>query len=140
MLPLIDGHFWVERNGEIIDWDFQEYTNCRRVWRCSNNDTKRYLPANSTTQMVMIGIFMKCFKDALETCSNEETISKFYTVSAKMNMTAPRYSTCFQNSIIEIHKNGGELKFGSMGWDKLAGGVHYEYGGDDYIGVKDFLK
>ena len=32
--PSIDGHFWVVRNGEIIDTDFEWYDYCRKVNKC----------------------------------------------------------------------------------------------------------
>ena len=53
----------------------------------------------------------------------------------------PRENSCFQNCLIELAENGGELVFGSMGFKyKSKNGYFYEYGGIDYKTIADFRK
>ena len=53
----------------------------------------------------------------------------------------PTEGMCYQNCILEVFRNGGEIKFGSMGWKKKSDGtVWYEFGGKDWTGVKQFMK
>jgi hypothetical protein len=127
-----DGHFWVLRNGEIIDFDFsKEYAICRRLWKCGKE--KVYLPAPATTQRIMTAIQKKGISGSPDMTWDDivECISRDYK---------PTFGYCFLNCIVEIHKRGGELVFGSFGWKKTDGsGIHYEYGGENYKAVADFL-
>jgi hypothetical protein len=40
--------------------------------------------------------------------------------------------------MIEQRKNGGRIVFGSMGFKREDGSVHWEYGGEDWVTVQDF--
>jgi hypothetical protein len=136
-LPDIDGHFWVVRDGKIIDWDFPEYSRVRKMWGCGKEKT--YLPAPETTQKIMIGMFKKAFcSNFSKTQSWEDILKEFYELSDSMGMSAPQYCRCFQNCLIEIHLRGGELVMGSLGFKKPDGSFHYEYGGTDYLTIADF--
>jgi hypothetical protein len=56
-------------------------------------------------------------------------------------MTEPQPRRCFQNAVFEIEKNGGELVFGSLGFKfENSNDYHYEYGGEHYQVVRDFIR
>ena len=137
-LPMIDGHFWVVRDGKIIDWEVKEYELVRKINKCE--DTQVHLEADEMTQKMMIGIFKKVLFNVFETNNWEHILQRVTQLFLKLGWKKPEFSMCFQNCLIEIHRNGGELKFGSMGWVRKAGGVHYEFGGEDWKGVKAFLR
>ena len=138
-LPDIDGHFWIVRNGKIIDWDFDEYSQIRKIWGC--NKTKTYLPAPEITQKLMIGMFKKAFSSYFsENQTWEQILEEFYIISDMIGMIEPQYRRCFQNCLLEIYKRGGELIFGSLGFKKSDGSFHYEYGGINYLTIADFIK
>ena len=133
--PIIDGHFWVERDGKVIDTDFKEYEWIREYNRCKNKI--RYIEASDLIQTVMLGMFNKVLMNKLSVKDMDEAKSKLSTV---MDKYVPLYEQCYQNSVIESIKNGGTVKFGSMGWVRKDGSVHYEYGGSEWNTVKAFLK
>jgi hypothetical protein len=137
-LPTIDGHFWIVRDGKIIDWEFNEYNLIRKIHNC--NKEKNYIPAPETTQRIMIAMFKKPVMNALKK-NWEEALKEFYELSLKYNMIEPQYNRCYQNCLIDIYKNGGELVFGSLGFKKKGTNeYHYEYGGENYKTIKDFMK
>ncbi len=41
--------------------------------------------------------------------------------------------------MVEIATNGGVLKFGSLGWERKSGGIHYEFGGENWK-IEQFIK
>ena len=55
-------------------------------------------------------------------------------------MLEPISYCCLQNAFIEIQKNGGKLVFGSFGWKRKNGTIHYEFGGENWKTWKDFKK
>lgn len=137
--PSIDGHFWVVRNGEIIDTDFEWYDYCRRVNKCVDK-TPHHLEADATTQMVMIGMYKKITMKVFKTTNWDECAVEMVNMLERMGRTKPQQEQCWQNAVMEVVKNGGEIKFGSLGWAKKNGSIHWEYGGADYTSVKQFLN
>ena len=129
--PVIDGHFWVERDGEKIDQHFKEYDAIRRI---HNGIRWVYLPADELTQKIMISIFDKVIKKEFSTI--EEYL--FYTYKYK-GMEGFVFGDCHRNALAEIMCSGGKLVFGSYGVQKKDGSIFYEYGGEDYNGVKSFI-
>ena len=139
-LPTIDGHFWVVRDGKIIDKDFpREYTQVCREWGCGKE--KNYLPAPEMTQKLMIGIFKKAFSSYFEKRQSwEDILAEFHYLSCMTGTVEPEYGRCYQNCLLEIHLRGGELVFGSLGFKKPDSSFHYEFGGTKYLTCNDFLK
>jgi hypothetical protein len=136
-LPDIDGHFWIVRDGKIIDWDFPEYAQVRRMWGCGKEKT--YLPAPEMTQKLMIGMFKKAFSSHFsKTQTWEEILAEFHGLCCLAGAVEPQYCRCFQNCLLEIHLRGGELVFGSLGFKRPDGSFHYEYGGTEYKTIADF--
>lgn len=140
--PLTDGHFWVERDGKIIDPDFTEYIQICKIRNCNPKD-KKYLPASPMIQSVFIKQFTKVMNSCEgKECTLEEIGSSLHKASIQFfGNYQPRYGMCFQNAVIEISKNGGNLVFGSLGFkNKNKNGYFYEFGGEDFTTCKQFLK
>ena len=124
--PTIDGHFWVVRDGKIIDPDFDMYHFIKKMNNCRGKT--EYLPADKIVQDVMIKIFQSVIND-----------DDLYSNLKKYNHCAT-FGRCYQNAIYEIKENGGELVFGSMGWKfRKSQKIHWEYGGENWT-VHQFLK
>lgn len=129
--PNIDGHFWVVRGGEIIDPIFPHYKWVCKVRGCELSN-RSYIPAPELTQKIITKMFLKIVKVS----TLDELCQTFSGIQIE-----PIEDRCFLNAVLEISKNGGELVFGSLGF-KLKGqeGYFYEYGGEDWTAVKQFLK
>jgi hypothetical protein len=138
-LPTIDGHFWVVRNGEIVDNNFREYDLIRKVRGCEP-ETCVYLPAPDMTQKIMITMFNNTVKKIMEQDDWDKCMKEVVFMTHLAGIKGPRCYNCFQNSIIEIYHNGGELVFGSMGFKKTDGSYWWEFGGENYKTIKDFRK
>ena len=124
--PTFDGHFWVERDGEIIDPYFKDYDFIKQMNGCKGKQI--HLPATAMIQQVFIKKF-KAVEDNLGISDSDYTHM----------FGEPRPFCCYQNCRLEIILRGGNLVFGSMGWAKKSGGIHYEFGGDGWT-VSQFLK
>jgi len=139
--PTIDGHFWIERDGKIIDPHFSNYDMICRIHNCDPKQPKSYIPAPEMTQTLMLGIFMKVLKNVFGDKPFEEQIPEFRDITKKYMGLNPRPDCCFQNSLIEVAERGGNIVFGSFGFKyKGKDGYFYEYGGEDYKTIKQFLK
>jgi hypothetical protein len=139
--PTTDGHFWVVRDGIIIDTIFAEYKTICRV-RNADVKTLSYLPAPEMTQKLMINMYKKVLTNVFGEMTFEEQCKEFFAITKLMKGDlSPSYLNCFQNCLLEINQRGGELVFGSLGF-KLKGkeGYWYEFGGADYKTIKQFLK
>lgn len=133
-LPMIDGHFWVVRDGKIIDSEFPEYAMIRQIRNCS--DEQVYLESNPIIQQVLIQKHIDVFDKFLNINTIEEIAKK---LSEWLEDEPSIFRHCFFNSLMEIAKNGGRLVFGSMGWKvNNSTEVFYEYGGENYR-VVDFI-
>lgn len=137
MLPSIDGHFWIERDGVIVDWDLPYYNKIKRDWKLEGDMI--HLEADPVTQRLMIDIFKNRTMKILDVTEWDDCVPVIaFMLSLNNDYTVP--NRCWQNCIGEISRRGGELKFGSMGWKRRDGnGIHYEYGGVNYKCVKDFI-
>lgn len=116
-----DGHYWVERNGLIIDPWFEEYRLIAEIHGC--RPERRYLKCPND---VVGRVFLRRFENSIE-----------YPVLMGL---PPTFGNCLVNALKEIDRNGGQLVFGSLGFPRPDGSVHWEFGGDTWKTVKDFLK
>ena len=139
IFPVVDGHFWVVRDGQIIDPFFDEYKDICAFNKCDWKESS-HLPAPEITQKIMIGMFKKGLDKSIGEKPFEEQISEFANLSRKI-IEKPVFGKCFQNCLLEISDNGGDLVFGSLGW-KIYGTdkYFYEYGGEDWKTIRDFRK
>jgi len=149
-LPVIDGHFWVERDGRIFDAPCEkEYGDICRLHGCDSTD-KKYLPAPELTQKLVINIFTKAYgKIALknEKTSLESLCSWFLKSVEEVygkghKRPTDGFGSCLQYAFCELAENGGKLVFGSLGFKRRnRAGHHYEYGGEgeDWKVVADFV-
>ena len=138
-LPKNRGHFWVVRDGEVIDADFRQYRRLRRKFD-ADPEWHSYLPAPEKVRNVIIRLFKRITLKAFNAEDWDEMMEEFMLV-AKMtgNADAPTFEKSFTNAIMEIYYNGGELTFGSMGFKKKDGTCHWYYGHPDCLTVADFL-
>ena len=122
--PTFDGHFWVMRDGKIIDFDFPFYNFVKKVQNCGGETI--YLPAPPLVQKKFIKMFKKITTKA---GIDDKFFKKYWEITQ---------GCCYDNARMEIAQRGGELVFGSMGWKKQQG-IHYEYGGENWT-VSQHLK
>ena len=122
------GHFWVVRDGRVIDPKFPEHRQIQRQNRLQ--DVMCHLPAPATTQKVMIALHIKKSKNVY----GENYATEFQRVFDDR----PYFGMCFFNAVMEQHRNGGEIVFGSMGWLRDDDTEFYEYGGKEFQVVADF--
>jgi hypothetical protein len=136
--PTIDAHFWVERDGIIIDPYFKEYNYIKTIRGLG--DEQVHLEADLPIQNIMIEIHKRVLKSVMGGADFQEAMKNFVDFAKKFQMDTPTADRCWNNVLLEVYKNGGEIKFGSMGWKyKNSNKIFYEYGGVDWK-VKDFMK
>lgn len=149
-LPSVDGHFWIERDGKIIDWVFIPF-NEKLSEYYGASDRAIYLKAPEDTQKILIELYKRRAMKALGTTTWKDTLQMFYEKHPEHHQ--PKQACCFENCMIELYKNGGELRFGSWGLlleDRNSqkcpcgkcDGVreHWEFGGASYKTSRDFLN
>ena len=121
-----DGHYWVVRDGKIIDPMFRFYEEDVKLTHDLIGEPI-YLPADPLTQ--------KVFKKKQEEKMKNQKDWGFYTKDWKMKL-----GYCDTNAYHEQQLRGGEIVFGSMGWKRNDGeGIHYEYGGVGWT-TAQFMK
>ena len=138
-LPKINGYFWVERDGEIVAWDFPELTRLCKKFKCVT-DVHAYLPAPPKVENAMIRLFEKLTLKAFQTDDWNEMMSEFILV-AKMTGNGDKalFNKSWTNVIQEAYYNGGKIRFGSMGFKKKDGTYHWHYGHEDSKVLIDFF-
>ncbi len=135
----MDGHFWVERDGKIIDSTpaEKEFMQAAHYWEITQE--REYLPANFIVQKIMK---LSCTADVIFTY-NKETGSSATTLAEVFEnspIQTPQAQKCFKNAFYEQWKNGGTVVFGSMGYKAhWTTNIFWEYGGIDYV-LTDFLS
>ena len=139
--PTFDGHFWIERDDKIVDFHFCEYDFIKMINGC--NGEQVYLPAPEITQKVALNIMEKVMKNAFKTDTIDEAVEKYYKLATKIGRQDAHFAECPKNVLVERHLRGGKIVFGSMGWKKKNGDIHFEYGGTELQGYKtwkDFAR
>ncbi len=155
MMPTIDAHYWVERDGKIIDPDFPEDDEYIRVFQNTTRE-KKYHEAPEIVQKVFIAIGEKSLDTELRKMtmmgkdgfvalaeSDWETFMKPLTAEKREKLLAeyePRFGSCMLNAYKEAKINGGRIVFGSQGYVKKRGGVHWEFGNPEWDKVAQFKK
>ncbi|AMM52436.1 hypothetical protein TH61_16290 [Rufibacter sp. DG15C] len=116
--PIFDGHFWVVKDGVIIDPFFDVYYQKALIRRVP---TKRHYHAAPED-------VQKFFMDLMK--PYWEKVKEGYAI-------LPGY--CCFNALHEAELNGGEVVFGSMGFG-MKPNVFWEYGDPSWKRPKKFLK
>jgi hypothetical protein len=116
-----DGHYWVERNGKIIDIDFPEYQLIKAMKGCKGKCQYKEAPID----------VQKVFIKSIKTEELENGM--------KRNIP-PSFNRCQYNAYMEQKLHGGRIVFGSMGWKMKNGKVWWEYGGENWTKVVQFVK
>lgn len=127
-----DGHFWVEKDGQVIDPYFSEYDQVKRIHDCVGHSV--YHPAPQSVQDEWI--------DALTSIFNKQfgSLVAFADFCEEVRFR-PHYNSCDKNALLTLVKNGGKLVFGSLGWKKRdSEEIWWEYGGARWTNATDFLK
>ena len=131
--PKIDGHFWIVRDGVIIDKEFKEYDYIKKFHNC--DDGMVYKEADELTQTIIT----KMFERSLSSMGFDKKQFK-KEINVLFPNHFPCFQSCFQNCLMEF-QDGDEIKFGSMGWKySNANRIWWEYGGEDWKSAKAFLK
>lgn len=130
ILP-IDGYFWIERDGRVIDFHFKkEEQMILNVFDCIYK--RHYKEAPELVQKVYIGMLLKAFDGIIDMTTEEET-QKF------IKKWKPEFNKQCINVYVEWKLRGGEIKFGSKGYQKKnTNKIHWEYGHENYNSVKHY--
>lgn len=152
----VNGHFWVERDGVIIDTS------------CATKGNQESLATNKRNIMiygVKFGKTKKQMKEMVDNaelvykecpnpitqqlmirCVNKDAIVGFEGIpeeTAREIMKCiefvPEYGCCNCNAWMEQNKNGGVIKFGSVGM-KYPNGTLWQYGDENFATIKDYRK
>jgi hypothetical protein len=138
-LPKNRGHFWVERDNQIIDFNFPQYCRLRRKFN-ADPETNCYLRASPKVEEAIIRLYRRITLKAFD-CDNwdDMMIEFIFVATLTGNADAPTFNKSFTNAIQEVYHNGGEIRFGSMGFKKKDGTYHWYYADDQCKDMADFL-
>jgi hypothetical protein len=112
----IYGHYWVERDGKIIDPWFKQYKYITRV-----QGTTQEQAYEEADKELMLTVTIKALKYYSEV--KVPLLQSIYGDISKLMM----FGECFLNAISEVRERGGTLKFGKMGFKRADGSVWWEY-------------
>lgn len=151
-MPVFDGHFWVEKDGVVIDCDFPKDDAYIRRFNKTTKE-KKYHEAPPITQIIFIGMLEKALTFELQktkmmgraeamdidTHSMCEAMAKADN-AVELKAYQPVFESCHLNAYKNWKEHGGRLVFGSQGYVKQSGGVWWEYGNPEWKTVKQFTK
>ena len=128
----IDGHFWVVRNGEIVDPYFSVYDQIKQANGVNVSAPNAYCAASAETQNVMTSLLEEAVTEIFGT-------SALFLRSFEQYLGGPQPYQCLTNAMYEKLKNGGDLVFGSWGFKK-QGKMWWEFGGKEWHSPMDFIQ
>jgi hypothetical protein len=149
----INGHFWVERDGKVVDTTLNTKgfkknetnrnqialrfgatmgANLEKMMDGFKNPEYVYVEAPPITQQIMIKSILSPFQKVF----NGNMDYAMECLSA-IDAYKPQYGCCNMNAIIEQLKDGGKIKFGSLGY-KVFGVTDWIYGNEIYKTIKEF--
>jgi hypothetical protein len=143
-LPCVDGHFWIERDGKIIDPFFPKYDAIVSINGCDKNK-QVWVEASPEIQREAIAEYTAYYRQETEIGEDKpfsEAVERILALSKLMNAPPIRAYNCFMNAMIEYNLRGGRLVFGSMGWERKGKSTWYEFGGigGKYVTYQGFKK
>jgi len=148
----INGHFWVERDGKVVDTsvttsgfkkneksrDRMAVTagitmgvNAKKLIEGLKNPEYVYAEAPPITQQIMIKSILSPFQKVFG--NMDYAMECLFAIDAY----EPEYGCCNMNAIIEQLRDGGVIKFGSLGY-KVFGVTDWIYGNEKYKTIKEF--
>ena len=124
---VIKGHFWIERDGEIIDCDFPEYENSKLSNMCYGK--KQYRRATKARRSAMKRKFINDKFQMLKAMKESPEHSHDRTIYDDVVSNGPVADACAANVCIEKLERGGTIIYGDMGWKtKLEqSDIYWEY-------------
>ena len=134
----IDGHFWVVRNGEIIDTSPEDVGLLKASKPRGLTGKKVYLPASPLIQTIMLKSYTRTVINEYIYITKKfaNTVAHVYENSPPQ---APKPNCCYANAFYEQWKNGGTVVFGSQGYlADWTDETFWECGGPDFV-LSDFL-
>jgi hypothetical protein len=134
-----DGHFWVERDGKIIDPELKEYHHI------GSGYVRFHKEASPQVQCLIIETMYRTFEEKQGFKRDSDEWASFLLFHRNI------VGACFHNALREIYMNGGTLKCGSVGFyfkngntrrgfECPAGSVWWEYGFGGYEKYVDYWK
>ena len=129
-----DGHFWVESDdGTIHDPWFAGYSFICKLRGLTH--TRAYIEAPPLVSKLMV---KKLDRDYIQILGGEGP--KDEDIESFLSTWDATENQCYINALAIQRKVGGRVVFGSMGFKRLDGSVFYEFGGEKYMTLKDFLQ
>jgi len=138
IMPQVDGHSWIVRDGKLIDWNFKEYKLIQKIQGCS--DRAVYMPTDQKIQNIIIATYKAAIMSMTKSKTWEGACDEYLARMKKAGVKRVACYNCIINCLMEQHLHGGEIVFGSMGWKKLdSDKVWWEFGGENYK-INQFIK
>jgi len=148
----INGHFWVERDGKVVDTSITTSgfkkneesrnrmavtlgitmgVNAKKLTDGLKNAEYVYVEAPPITQKIMVASIMSPFQKVFNG-NLDFALECLSTITYR-----PKNQCCNMNALMEQMNNGGVIKFGSLGF-KVFGVTDWCYGCDTYKTIKEF--
>ena len=124
---VIKGHFWIERDGNIIDYDFPEYENGKLSNMCYGD--KQYKRATKARRSAMKRLAINEKFQELKAMKESPENSLDRIMYEELVKSHPIMDHCATNVCIEKLERGGTIIYGDMGWKtKLErSDIYWEY-------------
>jgi hypothetical protein len=117
----ISGHFWIVRDGKIVDWDFPEYKELRVFHNCE--EKPKYRLESVAIRRKAKKQWIKEKRDDLEEI--RELMPEMWEEIVKAH---PLPFQCSLNVCVEQALRGGQIAYGDMGWTcRDTGDIWYEF-------------
>lgn len=131
----LNGHFWVENpDGTITDDWWSDYDKCRTTMGIKNKNLKYYECPNPLTTKVM----MKKLEQSIAVMTGD-----YKTSLTLLNdlWEENGEQSCMFNAAVTALRNGGEVKFGSLGLNSDDDAVTFWFAGNDkFSTVADYFS
>jgi len=129
----IKGHFWVVRDGKIIDPYFPLYDEIKKHNNLTGNRLYKLASKRRRREMKKECITYRI--EEMTQCKNEDDLDWKYCLSQ-----FPGELNCSFNAVMEKILRGGKICYGDMGWERINDvyndGVFWEYD-DTHICVNE---
>ena len=87
----------------------------------------------------MIRLFERVTLRAFNSDDWDDMMVEFLLVAKMTGNDGAIYGKSYTNAIQEVYYNGGEIRFGSMGFKKKDGTYHWLHGNDQCKDMADYL-